>query len=412
MFAKNFKIGMNKSALLIIIFLVSLEGRAQKKWFRVDDPAGRTCYFIDTIGRQSAIGTHDKNRIAEHFSEGLICVNFKKNSQEKDAWGCLNDRGDTVIKGKYLEPFRFYNGIAKVSTSLISELSNSDDDESVYNCQYINTKGLPIHDMIFEEKNSSIMDHSWAIVKSKKQWYILSKHGKLKELSVDFEQVYPFSNGLALCKRMNTYTVYIDTTGWPVVEIPNEHYTGDYSNGYATYSTVKDKYGFMNKNGHPISPCIYEAILNFSEGLAAVKIYNKWGFIDNKGKIIIAVKYDRVDQFADGLARVKLDDKFGFIDKNGKVIIPIKLSDSHNFVKGLASACDDRNLWGLLSKNGQWVIKPQFMTMENINGTEFTSVLYSDKPQTKKGKTEAFKKALISPNGKILWCSGNPPQIK
>ena len=132
----------------------------------------------------------------------------------------------------------------------------------------------------------------------------------------------------------------------------------------------------------------------------------------NKGKIIIAVKYDRVDQFADGLARVKLDDKFGFIDKNGKVIIPIKLSDSHNFVKGLASACDDRNLWGLLSKNGQWVIKPQFMTMENINGTEFTSVLYSDKPQTKKGKTEAFKKALISPNGKILWCSGNPPQIK
>ena len=256
------------------------------------------------------------------------------------------------------------------------------------------------------------MDHSWAIVKSKKQWYILSKYGKLKELSVDFEYVYPFSNGLALCKRMNTYTVYIDTTGWPVFDIPNENYTGDFINGFATYSTVKNRYGFMNKKGQPISPCIYEAILDFSEGLAAVKMYNKWGFIDSKGKISIAVKYDKVDQFIDGLAKVKLGDKYGFIDKTGRVVIPLKLSDSHNFIQGVASVCDDRNLWGLISKNGQWVIKPQFLTMENVKGTGYSNVLYSEKTQSKKGKSEAFKKALISNRGKIVWCSGTPPDIK
>ncbi len=403
---------MNKGALLILLFVMPLWVQSQKKWFRVDDPQSKTCYFIDTLGHQSPIGIHDKNFIAEQFSEGLICINFKKNSQARDAWGCLNDKGDTVIHGKYLESFSFYNGVAKVYTSLISDRVSAGDDEQDYYCQYINLSGVPIHEKIFEGNKSSVMDHSWAIVKSKKQWYILSKYGKLKELSVDFEYVYPFSNGLALCKRMNTYTVYIDTTGWPVFDIPNENYTGDFINGFATYSTVKNRYGFMNKKGQPISPCIYEAILDFSEGLAAVKIYNKWGFIDSKGKISIAVKYDKVDQFIDGLAKVKLGDKYGFIDKTGRVVIPLKLSDSHNFIQGVASVCDDRNLWGLISKNGQWVIKPQFLTMENVKGTGYSNVLYSEKTQSKKGKSEAFKKALISNRGKIVWCSGTPPDIK
>lgn len=404
---------MKKVFLVILLFLYNSVLFAQLPYYRVDDPESKTCIFVDTFGKEIPIGKHDKLTITQEFSGGLICINFKKIGENRDAWGCLNEKGDTIIKGKYLEPFYFYNGIARVAVEQMPTQVSLDGDEPAFYCQYINTKGELINDKIFEGNYSYDMDHTWTVTKAGIQWYILSKSGRLKELSVDYAYVTPFSSGLAKCKRMNHYTVYIDTTGWPVIDIPNENFTGDYYNDFAPYSTVKDKFGFINKSGQPMSPCIYDEVSYFNEGFAAVKIYDKWGYMDTKGKIIIKPQFDGAEAFYNGLARVSSNGKFGFIDKTGKVVIPISYSNSFSFFQnGLVAVSDESNKWGFINKKGEWIMKPQFVEGAKFDGFGFTTVFYTDKNSFKKGKLESYEKALISKHGKVVWYSGEKFVIK
>ena len=412
-FAETLKKLINKIICTLLILVSYLQLKAQNPWYRVDDPESKTCYFIDTFGKQLPIGVHDKLKINEIFSGGLICINFKKKAEKKDAWGCLNEKGDTIISGKYLEPFYFYNGVAKVSVEPIPLKVSVDGDEPAFYCKFINTRGELIIDKLFEGDNSYDMDHSWTVTKFGIQWYILSKNGKLKELSVDYAYVTAFSNGLAKCKRMNHYTVYIDTTGWPAAEIRNENYTGDFFNGFAEYSTVKGKFGFINKSGQPVSPCIYDEVSYFSENLAAVKMYGKWGFIDEKGKIVIKPEYDATDAFYEGLACVCSNGKCGFINKLGKLVIPLKFNTTHSFFpNGLAAVSQENNKWGFINKKGDWVIKPHFIQGEKFDQYGFSTVFYTDKNSYKKGKIETYEKALISKHGRVVWCSGEKLILK
>lgn len=404
---------MKKVILGTILFLYNTTLIAQLPYYRVDDPESKTCFFVDTFGKEIPIGKHDKLAIAREFSGGLICINFKKKGENKDAWGCLNEKGDTIIRGKFLEPFYFYNGVAKVSIEQMPTQVSLDGDEPAYYCQYINTKGELINDKIFEGNYSFDMDHTWTVTKAGIQWFILSKTGKLKELSVDYAFVTPFSSGLAKCKRMNHYTVYIDTTGWPVVDIPNENYTGDFYNGFAPYSTVKDKFGFINKTGQPISPCIYDEVSYFNENMAEVEMYGRWGFIDEKGRMIIKPEFEVTDAFYEGFARVCSDNRCGFIDKNGKPVVPLKFSNVYSFFKnGLVAVCDENNKWGFINKKGDWVIKPQFIEGAKFDEFGFTTVFYTDKNSYKKGKLETYEKALISKRGKVVWYSGEKLILK
>lgn len=410
----NFKKLVIHKVIFLLTFIFSVLGlKAQKLWYRVDDPESNTCFFIDTLGQKCPVGEHQKMAINLEFSEGLICINFKKKPTDKDAWGCLNDKGDTIIKGKYLEPFYFYNGIARVAVEPMPLKISLDGIEPDYLYQYITAQGLPINDKLFDGDGSYDMDHNWAVTKSGFQWYILSKSGKLKELSVDYETVNAFSNGLAKCKRMNHYTVYIDTTGWPVIDIPNENYTGEFYNGFAPYSTVDGKYGFINNKGQPSTACIYEEVSYFNEELAAIKMYNKWGFIDSKGKVVVKPEYDKAEPFVEGLARVFSNGKYGFIDKTGKVVIPIKLNDANGFFSnGLVSISDETQMWGVINKKGELIIKPQFINPFQFDIYGFATVEYTDKHSYKKGKLVSYEKALISKHGKVVWCSGEKLILK
>lgn len=70
----------------------------------------------------------------------------------------------------------------------------------------------------------------------------------------------------------------------------------------------------------------YDYIRRFSEGLAPVRnLSGKWGFIDKNGKEVIPCIYKEVDSFSEGLAGVMGENnKFYYINKNGtkKITIP------------------------------------------------------------------------------------------
>jgi len=396
----------------VLIILTSFPSIAQNIWYRVDDPGNMSCSFVDTSGNESPIGSHDKLQVNETFSEGMIAINLKGGVLEDDAWGCLNEKGDTIIAGKYLEPFAYINGIAKVAVEHKPHDEGEEDYDLDYYCKYIDGHGNPIIDTMFEDGVSTSMKNNIALCKRGKQWYLLSKNGRLRDLSIDFVTVNGISDGLMMCKRINGYTTYIDTNRLPVLEIPNENYAGNFVNGFAAYSSVKGKYGFMNKEGRPITPSRYDGLSSFSENLCAVLIYDKWGYIDTKGMMVIKPVYEKAERFNNGIALVKTGGKYGFIDKTGKFVIPAKFTNAYSFSNGLAAVADDAGKWGYINAKGTWVIKPQFIQASNFDQYGFTTVYYADEYSDINDPLELYEKALISKNKKIIWRSGSELVIK
>ena len=82
---------------------------------------------------------------------------------------------------------------------------------------------------------------------------------------------------------------------------------GDITENMALVRDDNGKYGFIDKTGKEITPCIYYSAGDFSEGLASVSEDGKAGFIDKTGKFIIPCIYDYAFNFSEGLARVQKD---------------------------------------------------------------------------------------------------------
>ena len=53
-----------------------------------------------------------------------------------------------------------------------------------------------------------------------------------------------------------------------------------------------------------------------------VRKEKKWGYIDRNGDEVIPCMYDSAEDFHEGLARVKRQDQVCLIDKNGREVLP------------------------------------------------------------------------------------------
>jgi hypothetical protein len=119
--------------------------------------------------------------------------------------------------------------------------------------------------------------------------------------------------------------------------------------------------GFVNQVFEEVIPCIYDSILNFSEGLAAVCIDNKWGFINTLNEITIECKYDFTAlNFSEGLCGIVKNNKMGFIDKSGRLVIDYQYD--HNLIinecqvafvnNSCPIKCTKNNKQAYINKNG------------------------------------------------------------
>ncbi len=76
--------------------------------------------------------------------------------------------------------------------------------------------------------------------------------------------------------------------------------------------------------GDLVIPARYQAVGQFTNGLALVQLDNRYGFIDKTGKEVALRMYDDAFNFSDGLAAVQCKQLWGFIDLTGKEVIPPK----------------------------------------------------------------------------------------
>jgi WG containing repeat len=79
---------------------------------------------------------------------------------------------------------------------------------------------------------------------------------------------------------------------------------------------------FVNRKGELICPLIFNDLLDFKNGKAAVSLNDKWGFIDTTGRLIIPIEFDRIyfGGFLGRYARVRRGDTHGYIDEKGNFV--------------------------------------------------------------------------------------------
>ena len=128
-----------------------------------------------------------------------------------------------------------------------------------------------------------------------------------------------------------------------------------------------DKCGFVRMDGsgrkEEIIPKKYEAALEFSEGLAGVRIKGRWGFINMKGDIVIAPKFGGVKSFANDLAPVFIDGKFGIINRRGDLVVKPQFSQVKPFSKNVVIASQGNvKFEGLYSVKSGWFGKSHWIT--------------------------------------------------
>jgi hypothetical protein len=223
---------------------------------------------------------------------------------------------------------------------------------------------------------------------------------KLKEIiPFQYNDVYHFSEGLALVYNDHECG-FIDQTGTMKIPCkqgtvpvdnhhPFTHFGTGFKEGLASVSAKVDetlryginrRYGFIDKSGNEVIPMQYDAVRDFSCGLAIVGIIDKslgrdsygsfgckWGAINKNGDEVIPIgKYqsvgcyglrdfsidnpgvagttsDREDRkFHEGMTSILpwVDDsdspKYGFIDVLGNEIIPVMYTGVNRFRDGLS----------------------------------------------------------------------------
>ena len=170
-----------------------------------------------------------------------------------------------------------------------------------------------------------------------------------------------FSDGLAAVKINGLYG-YINKEG--DVVIPCIY---DFCNAFfnKTASVSKGgKYGIIDINGNTIIPCIYDGCGSFSEGLAAFKVDDKWGFVNLMGEEIIKPQYDNWQYFRNGVAKVGLFDFSRYSDNHIIVHNYNHLDLDFESLDDLDYDIEEYNetdfAWGFINNNGVEIIPCKF----------------------------------------------------
>lgn len=151
------------------------------------------------------------------------------------------------------------------------------------------------------------------------------------------------------CEGELSALFYMNAAGQKVLSIPMDKYSSAqaFSGGYAAVkSATTGKWGFIDKTGKEVIPCIYDATnQGFKDGLVDVCKDGKWGYIDEKGNTKVSFVYDNAYGAGDGLAAVVKNGKCGLVDYNNNVVVPIEYDDISSYQGGVAYAIKDGTVY-------------------------------------------------------------------
>lgn len=229
-----------------------------------------------------------------------------------------------------------------------------------------------------------------------------------------FKEAFDFKEGLARVKDGPVWS-FIDKTGKEKFTVVGEKVT-DFENGHAIFSR-KGFFGYINKGGKEIFPPILTQAEHFINGVARVNVGQFYGLIDETGELVIPLVCDYVGipmdnefirvktggfwyvytikgekvcrasesisgEFSNGMAVIRVMDKSLIVWKkymNGQGKIPIEkdfiwAGTFSNNVAVVKDEVDDKVLFGVIGKEGSYIVEPQFTKTSGTYSEGFLGV--------------------------------------
>ena len=212
------------------------------------------------------------------YSTADKLVVFTEDYWGDDTWGYLDMKGNVAIEAQWYSANDFVDGMAVVTEKKVK------NDEASYKYGIINKKG----DYLIEPQKNGLMsmgENRFSMYKSNGKYVLCDKN--LEELSGSYDEMSPFSCGMAL--------VYKNDKG----------------------------FGFIDKNGQEIVSCKYYYAYYYADDVVVVKkdADSKWEVLDKNGESILKLKEgDDPESFHNGLALISNEDTYRYINKSGEVI--------------------------------------------------------------------------------------------
>lgn len=123
------------------------------------------------------------------------------------------------------------------------------------------------------------------------------------------------------------------------------------------------KWGLLDTLGKELLPAKYSEIEIWSDGFARISAGDRKGMVNSSGQIIIPAEYTDLAYMSDGMTCGSKNGKWFVFDSSGKEL-PFHPPSFVSFNKGL-SVCDSAGKYGLINKQGVFVLSPEYDEIEN-----------------------------------------------
>jgi hypothetical protein len=171
-----------------------------------------------------------------------------------------------------------------------------------------------------------------------------------------------FNEGLAAMEFYDRTAAMIDTTGKKRFSIYPDYFGWNYTlrNGLLPFRDQRSgKWGYVDKDGHPVIRAQFDLGFPFSENRAVVKIGDLNGIIDHQGKWIVSLSLTLALGFQEGLAPVQRGGRWLFLDPDGRPAFSRDWEWAREFGDGLAPISEN-NLWGAIDRQGRLVVPTRY----------------------------------------------------
>lgn len=224
----------------------------------------------------------------------------------------------------------------------------------------------------------------------------------------EYEEAYEFKNGIAVVRTKpcdeNCKYFYINKANERAIA-KDFGYASDFDNGVAIVGignceSSDCKYGLIDKRGSFVAPAEFEELYDPTEGKYLASKESKYGFLNSRGETVVSFKYTDAQPYSQGLASVAIDGNWFFIDHDGAQKFINRFLDCLSFSDSLCAVTQDKDMWGYINMQGDFVIPPTFESAENFeNG--FAIVSKKEKDPKNKSLTIS-QRYRIDKSGKVI----------